>query len=146
MENFNWKIAKADRATPWGIISISAVLGIAIAAYLFYVGNYFGAGLLILVPVIFLIVSSQGQKDFSCSIEEDSIKANNSVYPFKKLSFFVIIADSLVLKPKDANAVYLPIDVKDAEKIREILLQQLEEEEEYEEGFSEIVNRLLRIY
>ncbi|MEX0877672.1 MAG: DUF5673 domain-containing protein [Candidatus Spechtbacterales bacterium] len=146
MENFRWQISKKDRATPWGVLSILFVISLAAGAYQLLTENYFGAALFVVAPVIMFMVSTQGQKEFYCEITDEGIKANNKFYPFKKLNFFAIIADSLIVKvKKEKDVVYMPIHFEDAELIREVLSPQLKEKE-YEENFSEIVNRFLRIH
>jgi len=146
MEKFTWQISKKDRVTPWGILSVLLVISLAAAVYQFLTENYFGAALFIVAPVIMFMVSTQGQKEFHCEITDEGIKANNKFYPFKKLDFFAIIADSLIVKvKKEKDVVYIPVHFEDTELIREKLSKNLREEE-YEENLGEILNRLLQVH
>ncbi|MDX1607597.1 MAG: hypothetical protein R3251_00085 [Candidatus Spechtbacterales bacterium] len=146
MEEFTWKVSKEDRPMPWVLYSIVGIVSIAIAAFFVYSGNIFGAALFIMGPVVIVISATKGQKEVYCTITDSEIKVNNRQYPFKNLEYYSIIADTLILKPKEQGVVYVPIFIEDTEHIHEYLFGKVKQNEDYQEDFSQIVNRFLRIH
>ena len=146
MEEFTWEVTKEDRPVPWGLYSVIGAICLAIAAFFIYSGNLFGSALFILGPAVIIISATQGQKEYYCKITSKEIQVNNRHYLFKNLEYYSIIADSLILKPEDRGVVYLPIFMEDHEQIHGMLSGLVEENEDYEEDFSAIINRFLGIH
>lgn len=129
----------------WRIFSIILAASLLIAAYFIYKTNYFGAALFVLMPLVLVINYIEQPKKFACRITEDALIINSTVYPIKTLEYFSVTENIFIIKPQKKSAVYVPINRKDKDEIRNTMSQYVKERE-HEESLSELINRIFRIH
>ena len=142
---FEWSVSKKDRHMPWRTFIIIGVLSVIAAIYFFFKESYFATALFIIAPAVMVLTSLQGPEQTLGSITDKGVKINNTNYKYDFLEFFSIISDNLLLKPKDGDIMYIPINEEEDDEIRGVLSNYIPEKE-YEEKFVDIVNRFLRIH
>jgi len=142
---FEWNVLKKDRHMPWRTLIIIGVLSVVAAIYFFFKESYFATALFITAPAVIVLASLQGPEQTLGSITDKGVQVNKTNYKYDFLEYFFIISDNLLLKPKDKDIIYIPINEEDGDEIIEVLSNYIPEKE-YEEKFADIVNRFLRIH
>lgn len=141
-----WEISPPEnKRTPWIIIGLLALVSIAIGIYLVIAEkNYFGAVLFMLIPSVILTTLLKKPRPITGKIDDEGIHVDNARYNYESVGYFSLMADTLVIQLKDAEAVHIPIHEDEGEMIRAHLAQHVEEKE-HEESLTNIANRYLGI-
>jgi len=144
-ELFSWNIVVHPPKGAWvPLIVISALLW-AIGFYFAVSGNFFGAALFALFPVLLIAQRFAGPRAVRCAVREDGVEVNATRYKFSECdSFAWVHEEEFVLNRKSGGAVHVPFYGEDGDRIEEILTNALPEGE-HEEEVSEIISRFFRL-
>lgn len=140
-----WRITSEERGTPWGILSIVIAISGSVAVYFFFAQNYFATALFVIAPIVVVIAAALGPEEFVGRIEENAVLLNGRKYSYTDIEYFAIAGDELIIKQKNAAHKHFPMPPEHIEDIRNELSRNIEEQE-HEESFGEIINRVLRIH
>jgi hypothetical protein len=107
--------------------------------------NFFGSTAVIMV-IFTLIIGSGKDEIVECSILREGIKIKKELFPWKNLNSFYIFQDNpeIYIKTKKGilQNIVVPINIEDAEKIRNIINKFIPEKEA-QRSFSDLVLKKL---
>ncbi len=145
------EFVKHQRSIGWWIFSGFLALGLMV--WSFISGNFLFAIMIIIVAFIVVFTSKRKSLIVDFQITEDGLKVGSSFYEWKRIKKFWII-----YKPPSVKQLYfqlssilppslsIPLEKQNPVKIRQILLNYLEEDlEKDEESFSDFLGRGLKI-
>ena len=146
-KSFSWKAAEyeyIEKSVTWYAVVLSLVLIFAVFA--FATGNFFFGVFVVIAGAMVVMFAKKKPQTFEFFVDESQVRVGkNLFFEYNELESFSVrkrrgYLDEIVIKKKATlNAfVRLPADSGSVEKIREILLEKLPEEE-YEESFADII-------
>lgn len=142
---FEWQIQKKLQVNIYLQFGVVIFL-LIVVGFLFWQKNYFGSfTILIIILLIFLLKKEGGE--INCAILNHGIRLKNEFFPWKNLESFWIFEDNIpeiYLKTKKAfvQNIPIPIKIKDAKKIKSILIKFLPEKKT-QRSLSDIILRTL---
>jgi len=144
-ELFSWNIVVHPPKAAWlPALGVSLALW-GIAGYFAVTGNFFGAALFALFPVLLVAQYFTQPRSVRCVVREDEIEVNGMRHAFKEYASFAWVhEEEFVLNRKGGGAVHVPFYAEDGDKVEEVLVNVLPEGE-HEEEMSEIISRFLRL-
>lgn len=149
MEPLRWSALEYEERerTPdwfWGL----GIVALALAGLSIYFENYLLSILIIVSGFSLALFAVRKPQDVEYEIHEEGVRVNNTLYPFNTLESFwveqfgrepkIIIVSKKFLVPH----IIIPIADHDTKKIREFLLNKLEEVEHHEPLLHTITERL----
>ncbi|MEA2112951.1 MAG: hypothetical protein U9P50_03205 [Patescibacteria group bacterium] len=146
-EKLSWQALEyeyKDKSADWFWVVWIISLSIAITAYLF---NNILFGIFIIISAFSLsIYASRRPSLLNFELSEKGISINEKLIPFNSLRSFWIEDDLKIIlqaKRKSTPYIIIPLDKSlDTNKIKEYLLEKLEEEEHHETLSQKIFERL----
>ncbi|MBI3290937.1 hypothetical protein HYZ76_01490 [Candidatus Falkowbacteria bacterium] len=150
---FFWKFdefPKYERSQGWYIMG-GLVVGIFVLYAIFAANLLFG--LITVIAALILLMFQRTNREMEFRITEDGILINKSFHDYKDIKNFWIIYEvpevkTLYFEPKSFFNPRIPISLEDQDpvKIREVLLQYLEEDLEKEnEPMSDQASRFFKL-
>jgi len=141
-----WDIFEFNKnTTPWDVVILGSIISFGIAAYFVFIGNFFGATLFIVLPVVLALVMRREPKNIKTRIDKKGVHINKNTHKFKDLAYFSITNGHLIVKPKERDAIYVPVHAKEEDTIRAALAYYEIKEDEHEESMTELANRMLHL-
>jgi len=129
-------------------LGIAAAILITIAIF---TKAYMVAVTFFLLAIVIVMLSQKQPDRISAKLTDTGILFHNNFYPYHNIDEFWILYDpprvtTLNLKPKKSMRYPISIEIDEADpvKIREVLLEYLDEDEEKEEEFIEHLSRRFR--
>lgn len=147
-----WKtpeFEKYEKSNNWFL----AVIAIAAALILIFVftGNFVAAITFVILAIVLFYFSQKNPPESYFALTKDGVIINKNLYPYKYLESFWIIYNpgetkTLYIKSKKMFVPLLALSIGDQNptRIREILLEYLDENKEEEEPLSDKIARKLR--
>jgi len=140
-----------ERSRGWYIVAI--VIGALLLLYSVFTMNFLFALVIIITAMIFFLRMSAEVQDIKFAIYEDGIQVGEKFHEFKAFSDFYVIYEPPEIKTLYLNfdsllnpRLSIPLGDINPIKVREILLDYLEEDlEQEEEAFSDFVERLFKL-
>lgn len=141
---------KQDRGIKWYLITFS--ISISLIIYSIINANFSFALIIVMVVLILIIQNKKDLKELDINITETGIKIDQKVYKYSEIDTFFIIyqppeISNLYIEPKNKFQARLtiPLQKQNPVKIRNILLNFLDENlEREEEPLSDLVNKILK--
>ncbi len=141
---FEWKAPKNPIASPYFQVG-TLILLLVMSGYLFWQKNYFGV-MTLLMAIFLLFISQKGKEELYCAILKEGIRVNNEIFRWENLEGFWIFEgfSEVYLKTKKAflKNIPIPINKEDSERIRNLMIQFLQEKE-IQISLSEIIIKKL---
>lgn len=150
----NWEIPefeKHERGRWWFIIALLVVAALLVWAIL--TANYLFAILVIIFAITYYLQISREPVDVTVALTEKGVAIGDRLYPYETFRSFWVI-----YKPPEVNTLYLgfkntlrpemsiPLKKKNPVKVREILLDYLDEDVDKEdESSSDFLRRQLKL-
>jgi hypothetical protein len=145
IKGVSWTIREFRKEhTPWKAVIVLSLFSVAVGALLVFLQNYFGAAFFFLIPIFGLIALLRDPRMLQCALSEKGITVNRTEYRYKRLAYFDIREGELIIKRKKGGAVHIPIHEGD-EDIVEQELSKVLPREEHEDGFMELVARMVKM-
>ncbi|NUM25547.1 MAG: hypothetical protein HUU49_02870 [Candidatus Buchananbacteria bacterium] len=151
--HFSWQFhefAQHERSKSWYFWAGAAV--VFLVGYSIISSNFL-FGLIIIIAALTIVMLQRNNQEIEFKIAEDGIVVGKKFYEYKRLKNFYIIFNppevkTLYFEPKSFFEPRIPVALNDQDpvKIREVLLQYLEEDIDREdEPVSDQTSRMLKL-
>jgi len=145
------EIIKHERSRGWYIAAI--IIGVLLLIYALFTFNLLFALIIIVTAIILFLRHKEGVSDIDFTIYEDGVEIGNNFHEFRELRDFYVIYEPPEVKNLYLNfrsalqpRLQIPLDDINPVKVREILLDYLNEDLDKEnEPITDALGRWLKL-
>ncbi len=126
-----------------------SLAGIVIAAGLYYFGQLSGSIVVVAATAVFAIMSVVKPKEIHCEIFQQGVIIESKPYKYEQFKSFWLTTGEIPkikfkLLGRLSGEITMPLEKIDIDKVRELLVKHLPEEEPRGEDVGDFFNRFLR--
>lgn len=136
-----------SKSNSWYVLV--SLVGVVVAAGLYYFGQLSGSIVVIVATAVFAIMSVVKPKEIHCEIFQQGVIIESKPYKYEQFKLFWLTTGEIPkikfkLLGRLSGEITMPLEKMDIDKVRELLVKHLPEEEPRGEDVGDFFNRFLR--